>query len=180
MSIIEDKCTDREGYFVRNSMKYKIEEKEIRIVLKIDDQEYINITEKEQFQKIGNGLYVHDFNTVEEGIEFIQKMISVLVRIEDVLILRDYIILWNDADDAYEFVNLLFEPKSSIGDYGLSRINFYTEIEGDTYSVDLDYGFDADIKISVSKMLEGKNLCAKFGDYMSNFEKIVDNILKEE
>lgn len=180
MSIIEVKCTDREGYFVRNSIKYKIEEKEIRIVLKIEDKEYINIGEKEQFQNIGNGFYVRNFDTVEEGIEFIKKMKLVLVKIEDVLILKDYIILWNDADDTYEFVNLLFKPKSSIGDYGLSRINFYTEIEGDTYSVDLDYGFDADIKISVSKMLEGKNLCAKFEDYMNNFEKIVDNILKEE
>ena len=158
MSIIEVKCTDREGYFVRNSIKYKIEEKEIRIVLKIEDKEYINIGEKEQFQNIGNGFYVRNFDTVEEGIEFIKKMELVLVKIEDVLILKDYIILWNDADDTYEFVNLLFKPKSSIG----------------------DYGFDADIKISVSKMLEGKNLCAKFEDYMNNFEKIVDNILKEE
>lgn len=165
---------------MKSSIKYRVEEKAIRIIFKIENEKYVNIIGIEQFEKISKELYVKSFNTVEEGIEFIQKITAVSNEIEGVLILKDYIIRWNDSDEAYEFMNLLFKPKQSIGDYGLSRINFYTEIEGDTYSVDLDYGFDSDIKISISKILENQIFYTKFKDYMVNFEKIIDNILEEE
>ena len=52
---------------------------------------------------------------------------------------NEYDVMFEDEDEAYEYMQKMFKPNFKCEDFCISRVNFYTEIENDVYMIEMEY-----------------------------------------
>ena len=88
---------------------------------------------------------------------------------------KDYYIKIDDLEAAYDFACKLFTPNFKTLNYSLSRINFYTDVDDRMYSVDINYNYESEIKVSLSKFVERS---FEVNQSLKDFRLILSNIFE--
>ena len=69
----------------------------------------------------------------------------------------------------------MFTPNFKTLNYSLSRINFYTDVDDRMYSVDINYNYESEIKVSLSKFVERS---FEVNQSLKDFRLILSNIFE--
>lgn len=80
-----------------------------------------------------------------------------------ILLIKKYQIIIKDEDKGYAAVQELLSPNFRTENFCLSKCSFFVD-KTDTYSVDMDYNFENELAIEVSKFVEDDDEVLRFSE----------------
>ncbi len=112
---------------------------------------------------------------IDDECELVNEIHKAIDIIDDkdlvILLIQRYRITINEQDAGYHAVKRLLTPNFNAKEFCLSKCSFFV-IKDDTYSVELDYDFDNELEVEVSKVIETD-------DQALNFSKSAKSILQD-
>ncbi len=156
-----------------------ITKEKLEVVFNIEKEVPRNVLEKFDLEIINETLVRGKVSQEEQLFEYISGMSPYFAEKEDIgiMLLKTYHIKTFDEIEASNFLNSLFLPQFQMEEYALSNINFYTNKNDVTYSVDIDYGFEDKITIKIGTYIDENDDCHEI---LKDFSAILLDILGEE
>ena len=158
-------------------MKYTTEKENLNIVFKIKDNVSDDDLRSKNLKKIGNNMVLGDITEIKEPTDYFEEVNEIAEKGDAVnfLLVKDYYIKIDDLEAAYDFASKLFTPNFKTLNYSLSRINFYTDVDDRMYSVDINYNYESEIKVSLSKFVDRS---FEVNQSLKDFRLILSNIFE--
>ncbi len=156
----------------------KITKENLEVVLKVEKEVPQNVLEKFDLDMLNESLVRGNISREEQLFECINVMTPYLIEKEaaGVMLLKTYHIIMFNEIEASDFLNSLFSPQFRMEEYALSSINFYTDKNDITYSIDIDYDFQDKITIKIGTFIGQNDDCHEI---LKDFKIILADILEE-
>lgn len=140
-------------------------EENLRFLLKTDKQlEKSNFSSYDVSVSENGSFIIGDIYKENTTIDEIHKVIG---SVDDekilVLLLKRYQIIINDGEQGYGAVQNLLSPNFNADDFCMSKCSFFVD-KTDTYSVELNYNFEDELNVEVSKFVENDEEIARFSE----------------
>lgn len=157
-------------------MEYTTEREKLSVVFEVKENVTEDDIEGKGLKSLRKGLVEGDIKDESECFEYITNMQSIARPDDDTtfLLTKLFCLKLDDNDEAYEFINSLFTPNFNMY-CSLSKFQFYVDINEIAYSVTLDYNFEREVKVLISKFLDDAAICEK---YLKDFKVILANIFE--